>query len=77
MAAAGATVLLVTAEESKEQVRLRADRLGALHPNLLIVAETSLPHVLTHVAEVAPGRRWRSTRSRPSPTRTSPESPAR
>ncbi len=25
-----------------------------IHPNLLIVAETSLPHVLTHVAEVAP-----------------------
>ena len=54
MAAAGASVLLVTAEESKEQVRLRAERLGALHPNLLIVAETSLPHVLTHVAEVEP-----------------------
>ncbi len=54
MAAAGALVLLVTAEESKEQVRLRAERLGALHPNLMIVAETSLPHVLTHVAEVAP-----------------------
>ena len=54
MAAAGAKVLLVTAEESKEQVRLRAERLGALHPGLLIVAETSLPHVLTHVAEVEP-----------------------
>ncbi len=47
-------MLLVTAEESKEQVRLRAERLGALHPNLMIVAETSLPHVLTHVAELAP-----------------------
>ena len=54
MAAAGAKVLLVTAEESKEQVRLRAERLDALHPNLLIVAETSLPHILTHVAEVGP-----------------------
>ncbi len=54
MAAAGASVLLVTAEESKEQVRLRAERLGSLHPNLLIVAETSLPHVLTHVAELEP-----------------------
>ena len=54
MASAGALVLLVTAEESKEQVRLRAERLGALHPNLMIVAETSLPHVLTHVAELAP-----------------------
>ena len=54
MASAGASVLLVTAEESKEQVRLRAERLDALHPNLLIVAETSLPHVLTHVAELGP-----------------------
>jgi DNA repair protein RadA/Sms len=54
MAAAGAKVLLVSAEESKEQVRLRAERLDSLHPNLLIVAENSLPHVLTHVAEVSP-----------------------
>src|SRR6478672_9609802 len=38
MAGAGALVLLVTAEESKEQVRLRAERLGSLHPNLMIVA---------------------------------------
>ena len=43
MAAAGARCLLVCAEESVEQVRLRAERLGALAPELLIVAETSLP----------------------------------
>jgi DNA repair protein RadA/Sms len=39
----GARALLVTAEESKEQVRLRAERLGAIHPGVLIVAATSLP----------------------------------
>ncbi|MBK5287618.1 MAG: DNA repair protein RadA [Acidimicrobiia bacterium] len=54
MAAAGAKCLLVSAEESKEQVRLRAERLDALHPNVLVVAETSLPAVLDRIAEVAP-----------------------
>ena len=54
MAAAGARCLLVSAEESKEQVRLRADRLGTLDPNLLIVTETSLPAVLERIAETAP-----------------------
>ena len=54
MAEAGARALLVTAEESKEQVRLRAERLGAIHPGVLIVAATSLPEVLEHVADVNP-----------------------
>lgn len=54
MAEAGARTLLVTAEESREQVRLRAGRLGALHPNVLVVAETLLPHVFAHVADVEP-----------------------
>ena len=54
VAAAGARCLLVTAEESREQVRLRAERLGALPDGLLVVAETSLPAVLAHVEAVAP-----------------------
>jgi DNA repair protein RadA/Sms len=54
MAEAGARALLVTAEESKEQVRLRAERLGAIHPGVLIVAATSLPEILEHVADVNP-----------------------
>lgn len=54
MAEAGARVLLVTAEESAQQVRLRAERLGAMHPRLHLVAETCLPHILGHVSEVAP-----------------------
>lgn len=44
-ARAGVTVLLATAEESAEQVRLRAERLGALHPGVQVMAETVLPHV--------------------------------
>jgi len=54
MAVAGARVLLVTAEESAQQVRLRAERLGTLHPDLHLVAETCLPDILGHIAEVAP-----------------------
>ncbi len=54
MAADGVSCLLVTAEESCAQVRLRAERVGALDDGLLVVAETSLPHVLAHVDAVAP-----------------------
>ena len=54
MAGAGARVLLVSAEESAQQVRLRAERLGAMHHGLHLVAETCLPNILGHVAEVAP-----------------------
>ncbi|CAB4746552.1 unannotated protein [freshwater metagenome] len=53
-AAAGATVLYITGEESADQVRLRADRLGALQDNLLLAAETSLPNVIHHITEVRP-----------------------
>ncbi|MEI2697267.1 MAG: DNA repair protein RadA [Microthrixaceae bacterium] len=53
-ARAGATVLYVTGEESADQVRLRADRLGALSDRLLLAAETSLPHVLSHLEQVRP-----------------------
>jgi len=38
--------LYVSAEESAQQVRLRAERLGALGPNLWLLPETSLPHVM-------------------------------
>ncbi len=54
MAAGGTSCLLVTAEESCAQVRLRAERVGALDDGLLVVAETSLPHVLAHVDTVGP-----------------------
>ncbi|MEI7886341.1 MAG: DNA repair protein RadA [Actinomycetes bacterium] len=53
-AAAGSTVLYITGEESADQVRLRADRLGALQDNLLLAAETSLPNVIHHINELRP-----------------------
>ncbi len=46
VARAGAKVLYVTGEESLEQVRLRADRLGCLSPNVHLLADTSLENAL-------------------------------
>jgi DNA repair protein RadA/Sms len=47
-------VLYVTGEESAAQVKLRADRIGALHDQLYLAAETDLDAVLGHVAAVSP-----------------------
>jgi len=47
-------VLYVTGEESAGQVRLRAERIGALDPNLLLAAETDLGTVLGHIEHVDP-----------------------
>jgi DNA repair protein RadA/Sms len=47
-------VLYVTGEESAAQVRLRADRVGAVGPGLFIAAETDLAAVLAHVEAVRP-----------------------
>jgi DNA repair protein RadA/Sms len=54
VAAGGTRGMLVSAEESPAQVRMRADRLGTLAGELLILGETSLPAVLAHVDAVAP-----------------------
>jgi DNA repair protein RadA/Sms len=54
MAADGARCLLVCAEESAAQVRLRADRLGTLAEDLLVVSETSLPDACAHAEAARP-----------------------
>ena len=54
VAARGGIVLYLSGEESPQQVRLRAERLGALHPNLFIAAETSLPQVVGAIDAVRP-----------------------
>jgi len=53
-AKAGAKVLYVSAEESVNQVRLRAARTGALTENLFLVSETDLSTVLGHIDATAP-----------------------
>ncbi|KMM45995.1 DNA repair protein RadA, partial [Cellulomonas sp. A375-1] len=50
----GRRVLYVTGEESVAQVRLRADRIRALDPNLLLADETDLASVLGHIEQSAP-----------------------
>ncbi|MDX6223723.1 MAG: hypothetical protein QOE64_99, partial [Frankiales bacterium] len=47
--------LVITGEESAAQVRLRAERIGALAEHLYLAAETDLGAVLTHVEQVDPG----------------------
>lgn len=54
VAASGGTALYVSAEESSQQVRLRAERLGTLADGLWLVSETALPHILGHLDELRP-----------------------
>lgn len=53
-ARSGARVLYVTGEESAGQVRLRAERIGALDTGMLLAAETDLGAVLAHIDQVQP-----------------------
>ena len=53
-ARSGLRVLYVTGEESASQVRMRADRTGAVHDELYLAAETDLGAVLSHVEAVRP-----------------------
>jgi DNA repair protein RadA/Sms len=55
LAAKSGPVLYVTGEESAAQVRLRADRVGAISDNLFLAAETDFAALLAHVEAVDPG----------------------
>lgn len=46
--------LYITGEESAAQVRLRAERIGALVPHLYLASETDLGAALSHVESVRP-----------------------
>ncbi|MFM1950398.1 MAG: repair protein RadA [Actinomycetota bacterium] len=54
LAKSGKKVLYVSAEESASQVKLRAERTGALTPHLYLAAETDLASVLGQVESVCP-----------------------
>ncbi|WP_030438263.1 DNA repair protein RadA [Actinoplanes subtropicus] len=54
-AGAGSPSLVVSGEESVSQVRLRAERLGALHERLFLASESDLSAVLGHLDAVKPG----------------------
>jgi DNA repair protein RadA/Sms len=53
-ARSGRRVLYASAEESPAQVRLRAERTGALHDELYLASETDLATILGHIDEVVP-----------------------
>jgi len=48
------TVLYISGEESAQQIRLRADRLGALQERLLVLAETNLDAIERHALQTRP-----------------------
>ena len=50
----GGRALYLTGEESAAQVRLRAERIGAVAPDLFLAAETDLGAVLGHIEAVQP-----------------------
>ncbi|MBO3740510.1 DNA repair protein RadA [Actinoplanes flavus] len=52
---AGTPSLVVSGEESVSQVRLRAERLGALHEKLYLASENDLGTVIGHLDAVRPG----------------------
>jgi DNA repair protein RadA/Sms len=53
-AKAGLHALYISGEESASQVRLRAERLQAIHPELWLASETELGAVISHVDQVQP-----------------------
>jgi DNA repair protein RadA/Sms len=53
-AAAKSRVLYISAEESVSQVRLRAERTGALHDNLYLAAETDLATIVGQIDAIDP-----------------------
>lgn len=47
-------ILYVSGEESANQLKLRADRLGKVSDNTLILCETNLAHIYTHIDNEKP-----------------------
>ncbi|MDR3069991.1 MAG: DNA repair protein RadA, partial [Propionibacteriaceae bacterium] len=54
LASRGLKTLYVTAEESTAQVRLRAERIGAVCDELYLASETDLSVVLGHIEDLSP-----------------------
>ncbi|MCK5118092.1 MAG: AAA family ATPase, partial [Candidatus Latescibacteria bacterium] len=50
----GAKVLYISGEESLQQIRLRAGRVGALTDGLMVLAETNLDVIASHIERIGP-----------------------
>ncbi len=48
------TTLYVSGEESAEQIKIRADRLGSKNPECYVLAETCLEAIIPHIKEISP-----------------------
>ncbi len=55
VAASGTSALYVTGEESVEQVRGRAERVGSVSPGVFLAAESDVSAVVAHAEAVSPG----------------------
>ena len=47
-------ILYVSGEESPQQIKMRADRIGRLSDNCFVVSETSLENIFAHIRQVEP-----------------------
>jgi len=54
LAHAGRSVLYVSGEESPQQTKLRAERVGAVSTNIWLLAETNLDAILEHTQRLSP-----------------------
>jgi len=54
LAQAGRPVLYVSGEESAQQIKLRAQRLGASEAQLFVMAETNVDHILQQIDRLRP-----------------------
>ena len=51
----GLKILYISGEESEQQLRMRADRLGASNENCFLLTETNTQSIFRHVEEIKPG----------------------
>ena len=50
----GWKILYISGEESSSQIRMRAERIGTIHDQLLVLTETNTEHIFKHIDEVQP-----------------------
>ncbi len=50
----GIKVLYISGEESEQQIKMRADRIGINNSNSYLLSETSMQHILQHLEQINP-----------------------
>jgi DNA repair protein RadA/Sms len=51
----GLKVLYVTGEESEQQIKMRAERIGIVNPDCYVLAETITQNIFQHIEQLHPG----------------------